>query len=123
MRGWYKAAVDRPPHPARVSLTTITSEREELYRNAPPPGEPIPVENLPLLVDYDIPEDEEIAWAVLKLHLNRSGGPSGMRSAYLHQWLIDAMRDDSPGATNWQKVVAIVWESFRDRILSDECTW
>ena len=47
MRGWYKAAVDRPPPPDRVALDTMTAEREELYRNDPPPGEPIPVGDLP----------------------------------------------------------------------------
>ena len=47
--------VDRPPPPARVDLATITVEREEIYQHVPPPGEPIPVGDLPFLVDDDIP--------------------------------------------------------------------
>ena len=78
MWGWYKAAVDRPPPSARVALANMTAEREDLYRHIPPPGEPIPVGDLPLLVNDDIPEDEEIAWAVHMICLNRFGGPSGM---------------------------------------------
>ena len=62
----------------------------------------------PFLVDDSIPEDEEIAWAVLRLCLNRSGSPSGMRAEHLYQWWIAAKQDDSPDATNWLKVVAIV---------------
>ena len=62
MRGWYKDAVDRPPPPSRVALTTMTAKREELYRHAPPPGDPIPVGDLPFLVDDEILEDEEIIW-------------------------------------------------------------
>ena len=80
----------------------MTAEREELYRNVPSPGEPIPVENPPfhLLVDDYIPEDEDIDWVVHRLCLNCSGGPSRMLAKHLHQWLIAAMRDDSPDATN-----------------------
>ena len=78
MRGWYKDAVELPPPPARVSPATMMAEREDLYRHVPPPEDPIPVEDLPFLVDDDIPEDKEIAWAVRKLFLNRSGSLSGM---------------------------------------------
>ena len=55
MRGWYKAAVNRPPPPARVDLATMTKEREELYWQVLLSGDPIPVGELPLLVDYGIP--------------------------------------------------------------------
>ena len=72
MRGCYKDELERPPPPSRVALTTMTVEREELYRYVPPPGDPIPVRDLPFLVDYGIPEDEDIAWELHRLHLNRS---------------------------------------------------
>ena len=55
MRGWYKAAVNRPPPPARVDLATMTKEREELYWQVLLSGDPIPVGELPLLVDDGIP--------------------------------------------------------------------
>ena len=57
--------------------------------------------DLSFLVDDDILDDEEIAWEVRRLRLNCSGGTSGMQAEHLRQWLIDVMRDDSPGATNW----------------------
>ena len=86
----------------------MTSEREELYRHIPPPGYPIPVGDFPLLVYDDIPEDEDIAWAVCRLILNLLCGPSRIRAEHLRQWLITAMRDNLLAATNWLKVVAIV---------------
>ena len=70
-----------------------------------------------------IPEDEEISWAVRRLCLNRSGGPSGMRAEHLRQWMIAATRDASPDATNWLKVVAIVQAEFQDGALAEECMW
>ena len=46
-----------------------------------------------------------------------------MISEHLHQWLIYATQDDSPDATNWQKVVAIAKSVFRDGMLAEEFTW
>ena len=40
-----------------------------------------------------------------------------MQAEHLRQWLIDATRDDTPDATKWQKVVAIVQAAFRDGML------
>ena len=38
IQGWYKAAVDRAPPPARATLKQITTERVALYSWVPPPG-------------------------------------------------------------------------------------
>ena len=46
-----------------------------------------------------------------------------MRAEHLCQWLIDAMRDNAPDATNWLKVVAIVQAAFQDGTLAEELTW
>ena len=119
MREWYKYAIDRLPPPVRVDLVTMTAEREELYWHFPSPGEPIPVGGLPLSVDYGIPEDEEIAWEVRRLLLNRSVSTSGMRSEHLRRWLIAKIQDDSPDATNLLNVVAIVQAAFRDGMLAE----
>ena len=72
MWGWYKDAVDRPPPISRMALATMTAEREEFYRHVPHPGETIHVGDLPFLVGDGIPEDEEISWAICRLHLNHS---------------------------------------------------
>ena len=36
MQGWYSAAVDHAPPPARITLKRITAERKELYCAVPP---------------------------------------------------------------------------------------
>ena len=46
-----------------------------------------------------------------------------MQAEHLPQWLIAATRDDSPDATNWLKVVAIVQVALQDETLAKECTW
>ena len=37
LQGWYKAAVDRAPPPARATLKRVTEERAKLYSRVPPP--------------------------------------------------------------------------------------
>ena len=83
IKGWYKAAVDCAPPPARVTLEQITAERVALYSYVPPPGENIPISIRPFLVDESVPEEDEIEWAVKRLCNNRSRGPSGMRAEHL----------------------------------------
>ena len=81
-------------------------------------GDPIPVGDLPLLVDYEIPEDEEISWEVRRIFLNHLEGLSVMRAEHLRQWLMNATQEDSTDAINWQKVVAIVQEAFHEGTLA-----
>ena len=38
LQGWYKAAVDRAPPPARATLKRFKAERVALYSRIPPPG-------------------------------------------------------------------------------------
>ena len=38
MKGWYRAAFNRAPPPARATLERITAERVELYSHVTPPG-------------------------------------------------------------------------------------
>ena len=55
LNGWYRAAVDRAPLPARITLERIMSERVDLYSYVPPPGENIPVSVEPFPLDDLVP--------------------------------------------------------------------
>ena len=41
---------------------------------------------------------------------------------HLRQWMIAAMQDNAPGATNWLKAVAIVQAAYRDGTRVEKCT-
>ena len=75
LQGWYKAAVDRPPPPARATLKRVMAERAKLYSRVPPPGDTIPVTIKPFEVEYGVPTEAEVEWAVKCLRNNRAGGP------------------------------------------------
>ena len=76
LQGWYKAAVDRPPPPARATLKGVTAERAKLYSRVPPPGDTILVTIEPFEVEDGFPTEAEVEWAVKRLRNNRAGGPS-----------------------------------------------
>ena len=92
IQGWYKAAVDCAPLPARVTLERFTAERVALYRNVPPPVDNTPVAIKPFVVKDSVPEEGEIEWAVKRLRNNLSGGPSRMREEHIKGWLAAARR-------------------------------
>ena len=83
IKGWYKAAFNRAPPPARVTLERIMAERVELYSYVPPPGTNTPISVQPFLVYDLVPTEDEIEWAVTQPRNHRSGGSSGMRAEHL----------------------------------------
>ena len=92
LKGWYKAAVNRAPPPARTTLGRITAERVDLYSYVSSPGENILVTVAPSKVDDLVPTEDEIEDAVKNLRKNGLGGASGMRAEHLKGWLAASNR-------------------------------
>ena len=139
LKGWYKAAFDRAPPPARATLEWILAERADLYRYVPSPGTNIPISVNPVPVDDSVPTEDEIEGAVKHLRRNRSGGSLGMRAEHLKGWLAASKRrkretadegevttDGKEGGlteTNWDRLVDLVQTAFREVRLVEEATW
>ena len=92
IQGWYKAAVNHTPPPARVTLKRIGADRVTFYSRVPPPGDNIPVTIEPFEVEESVPEEGEIEWAVKRLRNNRSGGMLRMREEHIKGWLAAVRR-------------------------------
>ena len=92
IKGWYKAAVDRAPPPARVTLGKITAERVDLYSYVTSLGTNIPICVKPVPVEDSVPTEDKIEGAVKNLRRNQSGGTSGMRAEHLKGWLAASKR-------------------------------
>ena len=58
VKGWYKAAVNRAPPPARATIERITAERVDLYSNVSSPRENIPVTVAPAEVEGSVPTED-----------------------------------------------------------------
>ena len=136
MKGWYRAAANRGPPPARATVDRITAERVELYSQVPSLGDNIPVTVKPAEIDNSVPTEDEIAEAVTKLRSNRSGGPSRIRAEHLKGWLAAAQigglaeekekektEAEEEGEELWGKVVEMTQTAFRDGKMAEEATW
>ena len=88
IKGWYWSAVNRAILTARVTLDRITAERVDLYSYLTSLGANIPISIEPFPVDYLVPIEGEIKWAVNCQRNHRSGGPSGMQAQHLKGWLV-----------------------------------
>ena len=92
MKGWYRAAANRGPPPARDTLERIMAERVELYSQLTSPGDNILVTVKPAEINDLVPTEDEITEAVTKLRRNRSGGALQIRAEHLKGWLLAAKR-------------------------------
>ena len=99
MKGWYKAAADRVPPPDRLSIKQITVEGVVLYHYLPPLGDNTPIYVKPLPMDYSLPMEDEIEWAVRRLKDNFSVGTSGMSADHIQQWLREAWKNSIEAET------------------------
>ena len=103
LKGWYRAAVDCAPPPARVTLERIMAERVDLYRYVPTPGVNISISVEPLPVDDLVPTEDKVGWEVKRLQNHRSGGPFGMWAEHLNGWLATAKKKEKEEATAKQE--------------------
>eukprot|EP00957_Ditylum_brightwellii_P103699 7900277-Ditylum_brightwellii.AAC.1 len=87
LKGWYHAVEDRPPTPCRKSMATQTREREELYREVPPPGDLIPINVDTFEIRDKAPDDAELRAVVTEMRNGRAGGASTIRAEDLKAWL------------------------------------
>ena len=136
LKGWYKAAVNRAPPPARSTLEQITADQVDLYSYVPLPGENILVTATPADVDDLVPMEDEIEDAVKKLRRNRSEGTLVMRAEHLQGWIAAANRGklaeekgeekteaEEEGGDLWGKLVELTQTSFREGDMAEEVTW
>ena len=113
MKGWYKDAITPYHPPTRVTIKRTEAERVDLYQNTP-------IGVTPFHIKESVPDNEDTAWTVHRLCLNRSRGPSIMQKEHLCKWLRETTQEEEPYATHWKKVVSIFQTTFRDVTLADD---
>ena len=73
-----------------------TAERVELYAQMDSPGDPLPINIDPLLLNDVVPSDKEIREAAGGLTSGRAGGASGMRAEDVKAWLHGIRLEEDP---------------------------
>ena len=73
--------------------------------------------------DDDIPEEDEVDWAVFRLRRNRAGGLCGMGAENLRSWIKEVEREELNEPMLLEKVVRLMQTAFREGHLAEDCTW
>ena len=112
LNGWYRASTDAPQKRCHNSMERQTREREDLYAEAPPEGDPIPCNVEPIEVEDGAPSDALLRSIVKKLKSGRSKGAAGMRAEDLKGWLAGIEREEEDdiahAGDNWRLFVQLV---------------
>ena len=110
-----------PPPPAHVDIKWMSEERAELYRIHPTPGRSTLVALDLLPVNDSLPEDDKVDGAVCHIRLERSGGPSGMKTEHLWSWMRADTRKELREPSKWDMVVGLIQAYFCEGNLVEEC--
>ena len=108
LKGWYRKRSGRPFKPTHEDLTTVAATFRHLYSRVPIAGNLFPVRVTPYHVPDGPPLDAEITDALYAMNLNRSPGPTGIRTEDLRRWHL--AREDDPAP--WTTVVQIIQQMF-----------
>ena len=107
-----------------------TKEREELYKEHKPPGEPIPINVEKYKVEDEVPSDDQIREAVKEsLKNRRAGGASNMRGEDIKGWLrgIKKEEQDDNGQTEagdlWRMFVQLVQTTWTTGEVPKQILW
>ncbi len=83
LKGWYRAAENRPPPACPEMMAKQTAKRVELYMRAPPMGTPLPFNFTYFKIPDGVPTDNEIPAVVSGLKNGRASGATGMRAEHV----------------------------------------
>ena len=78
IKRWYREAKGHQSPPTSEGLEQTLTLREDIYRQLPLEGEPLPILVQPVSISDGPPYGEEIAASVRKLRMVRAGGATGV---------------------------------------------
>jgi hypothetical protein len=100
LKGWYRAAEDRPPPACPEMMANQTDKRVELYARAPPMGTSLPFNFLYFEIPDGIPTNKEVRAVDLGLKNGQAAGATGMRAEHVKTWLSDIRHKEKVAREN-----------------------
>ena len=77
----------------------------------------------PFHINDNMPSEQEIATAVVRLRSGKLPGPTGLRAEDLKAWLAAAQQEEEPDRRNWETLVSLVQHAFLTGELPTEVSW
>jgi hypothetical protein len=111
LRFWYKPK-EKPSKPTLQDERRTREEYDLLYRSSTPDKENIVVQRMKDDINDDIPSEEEIKKAVMRMRLGKTPGATGIKVEDLRKWMEQAENDNN--RENWEKMVEVVQLAFTE---------
>ena len=113
---------DRPLLSSQEDLKKVTSDCIKLYLKSLPPNR-LPILVAQFNIDDVVPEPDEIAGAIRRLRNKKSPGPTKIRAEHIKEWVKEAYREHHPYQGNWNRVVDLIQNCFRDQQVPTQLSW
>ncbi len=115
MKGWYRAATEMRAKPCDHTMERQTLERVDLYAQRESPGDPLPINVTPVMINDDVLTDSELWQVAGELTNGQAAGASGMRAEHIKEWLHGMQPEEDPeghgvdgAGDNWRLFVQLV---------------
>jgi hypothetical protein len=96
LKGWYRAATETQAKPCYHTMERQTMEWVDLYAQRDSPGDLLPINVTPVVINDDVPMDGKLRQVASKLTNGRAAGASGMRAEHVKEWLNGMRREEDP---------------------------
>ncbi len=130
LKGWYRAATETQAKPCYHTMERQTLERVNLYAQSDSPGDPLPINVTPVVINDDVPTDGELRQVAGKLANGRAAGASGMCAKHVKEWLNDMQQEEDPeghsingAGDNWRLFVRLVQAAWTHGTIPCQLLW
>jgi hypothetical protein len=130
LKGWYRAATEMQAKPCYHTMERQMLEWVDLYARRESPGNPLPINVTPVVIDEDVPMDGEIQHVASKLTNGRAAGASGIRAEHVKEWLHGVRWEEDPeghgingAGDNWHLLVQLVQAAWAHGTIPCQLLW
>jgi hypothetical protein len=115
LKGWYRAAMETQAKPCYQMLERQTLEWVDLYARRESPGDPLPINVDPIVINNDVSTDGKLRQVVGELTTGQAAGASGMHAKHVKEWFHGMRWEEDPegqvvdgAGDNWCLFVQLV---------------
>jgi hypothetical protein len=130
LKGWYKATTETQAKPCYHTMECQMLEQVDLYARRESPGDPLPINVTPVVINDDVPMDGKLRQVAGELTNGQAAGASGMRAKHVKEWL-NSMRQEEDleghgvdgAGDNWHLFVQLVQAAWTHGTIPHQLLW
>jgi hypothetical protein len=130
LKGWYGAAAEMQAKPCYHTMECQMLERVDLYVRRESPGDPLPINVTPVVINDDVPMDGKLWQVAGELTNGQAAGASGMRTNHVKEWLNGVQWEEDPeghsvngAGDNWRLFVRLVQAAWTHGTIPRQLLW